>query len=139
MEDEGNLTEYVVTRWYRAPELLCLAPYGKAVDMWSVGCIFAELLTQSVFFRGDNPAHQLELIISKLGCPPRSKFDIIQTTQTMEILMQYENYRAPRFDSLFPRGTNPLALGTITKVRYFSLLFLIMISLIKFFCSSVFY
>ncbi len=111
MEDEGNLTEYVVTRWYRAPELLCLAPYGKAVDMWSVGCIFAELLTQSVFFRGENPAHQLELIISKLGCPPRSKFDIIQTTQTMEILLQYENFRAPRFESLFPRGTNPLALG----------------------------
>jgi mitogen-activated protein kinase 1/3 len=40
-----NLTGHVVTRWYRAPELILLEKdYGTAVDMWSVGCIFAELL-----------------------------------------------------------------------------------------------
>ena len=43
-------------RWYRAPELLCeAAHYGKGIDIWSVGCIFAELLTHEAFFRGDNP------------------------------------------------------------------------------------
>ena len=47
------LTEYVVTRWYRAPELLFVCPnYGKPVDMWSVGCIFAEVITHDPFFRG---------------------------------------------------------------------------------------
>lgn len=47
------LTEYVVTRWYRAPELLFVCPnYGKPVDMWSVGCIFAEVITHEPFFRG---------------------------------------------------------------------------------------
>ena len=39
-----QLTKHVVTRWYRAPELILLQEYTGAVDMWSVGCIFAELL-----------------------------------------------------------------------------------------------
>jgi len=51
-EGEDTLTEYVVTRWYRAPELLCEAPhYGRAVDVWGVGCIFAELLVHDAFFQ----------------------------------------------------------------------------------------
>ena len=53
VEGKDTLTEYVVTRWYRAPELLCNSPhYGKGVDVWSVGCIFAELLTHEAFFQG---------------------------------------------------------------------------------------
>ena len=39
-----QLTKHVCTRWYRAPELILLSEYGSAVDVWSVGCIFAELL-----------------------------------------------------------------------------------------------
>jgi serine/threonine protein kinase len=41
---QRNLTKHVVTRWYRAPEVILLQPYTAAVDLWSVGCIFAELL-----------------------------------------------------------------------------------------------
>lgn len=59
---------YVVTRWYRAPELLLdCTSYGKPVDIWSVGCIFAELIVHEPFFRGDTPAHQLEVIINRIG------------------------------------------------------------------------
>ena len=47
-----ELTEYVVTRWYRAPELLCdSCYYGKTVDIWSIGCIFAEMLGRKPFFQ----------------------------------------------------------------------------------------
>lgn len=47
-----GLTEYVVTRWYRAPELLCDAStYGKSVDIWSVGCIFGEMLKREPIFQ----------------------------------------------------------------------------------------
>ena len=57
---------YVIFR-YRAPELLCNSPnYGKGLDIWSVGCIFAELLTHKPFFCGMNPQHQLEEIIKKV-------------------------------------------------------------------------
>ncbi|NXQ45372.1 MK07 kinase, partial [Catharus fuscescens] len=47
------LTEYVATRWYRAPELLLsLHRYTRAIDMWSVGCIFAEMLGRRQLFPG---------------------------------------------------------------------------------------
>jgi len=48
-----SMTSYVATRWYRAPELLMLRQsYTGAVDMWSVGCIFAEMLTRKQLFPG---------------------------------------------------------------------------------------
>lgn len=49
---DTRLTEYVVTRWYRAPELLCEADmYGTPVDVWAIGCIFAEILGRKPLFR----------------------------------------------------------------------------------------
>ena len=54
------LTEYVVTRWYRAPEImLACTDYNKASDIWSVGCIFAELLQRKPFVPGDDYLDQL--------------------------------------------------------------------------------
>lgn len=47
-------TAYVVTRWYRAPEVsLLIKSYNQSLDMWSVGCIFAELLQRTALFPGD--------------------------------------------------------------------------------------
>jgi len=66
------MTEYVCTRWFRAPEVLCSwSDYGKAIDIWSVGCIFAEMLRRKPIFPGKNTQHQLQLIISCLGSPER--------------------------------------------------------------------
>ena len=68
---EGNnmeLTEYVVTRWYRAPEImLSCQEYTKAIDIWSVGCIFAELLGRKPLFPGDDYIHQLQIISDVIG------------------------------------------------------------------------
>lgn len=73
------LTEYVVTRWYRAPELLCESnDYGKPADMWSVGCIFAELITRKPFFQGRTPLHQLEMIIEVVGCPAVEELSFVK-------------------------------------------------------------
>lgn len=64
------MTEYVCTRWYRAPEVLCSwQDYGKEIDIWSVGCIFAEMLRRKPAFPGKNTQHQLQLIISSVGTP----------------------------------------------------------------------
>lgn len=53
VEEEEEKTEYVVTRWYRAPEVILNASeYSKAVDIWSVGCIMAELLGRQPLFPG---------------------------------------------------------------------------------------
>ena len=64
------LTEYVVTRWYRAPEIVLSSDtYTKAVDMWSVGCIFAELLGRKPLFPGSDHVQQLTCILDVLGTP----------------------------------------------------------------------
>eukprot|EP00171_Calliarthron_tuberculosum_P014166 IDg14166t1 len=70
-ERKGNaLTEYVVTRWYRAPELVLSGDaYGRAVDMWAIGCILGEMLARRVLFPGKDFRHQVELICSVIGKP----------------------------------------------------------------------
>ncbi|XP_063626173.1 cyclin-dependent kinase-like 1 [Cydia splendana] len=66
-------TEYVATRWYRAPELLVAEHrYGPEVDIWAIGCMFAEMLTGDPLFPGDSDIDQLALIIKTVGkLPPR--------------------------------------------------------------------
>ena len=60
-----------VCRWYRAPELCgsFFAKYSPAIDIWSIGCIFAEILQGKPLFPGRNVVHQLELITDLLGSP----------------------------------------------------------------------
>ncbi|XP_052743461.1 cyclin-dependent kinase-like 1 [Bicyclus anynana] len=61
-------TEYVATRWYRAPELLVAEHrYGPEVDIWAIGCLFAEMLTGDPLFPGDSDIDQLALIIKIVG------------------------------------------------------------------------
>lgn len=70
-DPDSQWTEYVVTRWYRAPELcgLFYKAYGAAVDMWSIGCIFAEMLIGSPLFLGRDSEDQLKVITDLLGKP----------------------------------------------------------------------
>lgn len=65
-----KLTQLVVTLWYRAPELLLgTEKYGEEIDIWSIGCIFAELLTREPLFQGRNEVDQLSKIFVLLGTP----------------------------------------------------------------------
>ncbi|XP_075582172.1 cyclin-dependent kinase 7 isoform X1 [Pelecanus crispus] len=71
-------THQVVTRWYRAPELLFGARmYGVGVDMWAVGCILAELLLRVPFLPGDSDLDQLTRIFETLGTPTEEQWPII--------------------------------------------------------------
>lgn len=63
-----KMTAYVATRWYRAPEIM-VSRYGKASDVWSSGCVLAEMLGGKVLFPGKNHIHQLDLIFNVLGSP----------------------------------------------------------------------
>jgi cell division cycle 2-like protein len=70
-----NLTQLVVTLWYRAPELLLGATtYGTPVDMWSIGCIFGELLSKQPLLQGKNEVDQLSRIFSLCGVPTDAKW-----------------------------------------------------------------
>ncbi|KAE9401085.1 kinase-like protein [Gymnopus androsaceus JB14] len=77
-ENASHLTEYVATRWYRAPEImLAFRRYNTAIDVWSIGCIFAELLMGKPLFKGKDDRHallfflvdQLNKILNVLGSP----------------------------------------------------------------------
>lgn len=67
--DHNPMTEYVVTRWYRGPELLIAPekPYRDSIDLWSIGCILGELHKGKPLFPGKNYAHQVELIFQVTG------------------------------------------------------------------------
>ncbi len=63
-----DYTDYVATRWYRAPELLVGdTQYGPPVDVWALGCVFAELLSGNPLWPGRSDVDQLHLIRQTLG------------------------------------------------------------------------
>ncbi|XP_017962719.2 dual specificity tyrosine-phosphorylation-regulated kinase 2 [Drosophila navojoa] len=63
---------YIQSRFYRAPEVILGAKYGRAIDMWSLGCILAELLSGHALFPGENESDQLACIIEVLGMPSKT-------------------------------------------------------------------
>ncbi|KAG1652081.1 Mitogen-activated protein kinase 1 [Nymphon striatum] len=66
----GFLTEYVATRWYRAPEIMLNSKgYTKSIDLWSVGCILAEMLSNRPIFPGKHYLDQLNHILGVVGSP----------------------------------------------------------------------
>lgn len=123
-DDASNqmfLTEYVATRWYRAPEImLSWRHYTSAVDIWSVGCIFAELLGRRPLFPGRDYLHQLQLITQVLGTP--SEADLMDVaSDRAKRFMQSLPVRTPmRWKDIFPRCENPLALDLLSRMLCFS-------------------
>uniref|UniRef100_H2Z495 Mitogen-activated protein kinase n=1 Tax=Ciona savignyi TaxID=51511 RepID=H2Z495_CIOSA len=66
-DESKYMTQEVVTQYYRAPELLLGARhYGNAVDIWSIGCIFAELLSRRILFQANSPVTQIDMIYNLL-------------------------------------------------------------------------
>uniref|UniRef100_A0A8B9G5J1 Mitogen-activated protein kinase 7 n=1 Tax=Amazona collaria TaxID=241587 RepID=A0A8B9G5J1_9PSIT len=96
------LTEYVATRWYRAPELLLsLHRYTRAIDMWSVGCIFAEMLGRRQLFPGRNYIHQLQLIMAVLGTPPPAVMGAIGAERVRAYIQSLPPRPAVPWEALF--------------------------------------
>lgn len=74
----GFLTEYVATRWYRAPEIMLNSKgYTKSIDIWSVGCILAEMLSNKPIFPGKHYLDQLNHILGLLGSPSEEDLNCI--------------------------------------------------------------
>ncbi|XP_042041815.1 uncharacterized protein LOC121787206 isoform X1 [Salvia splendens] len=65
--ETDHLCSYVQSRSYRAPEVILGLPYGKKIDLWSLGCILAELCTGNVLFQNDSPATLLARVIGIIG------------------------------------------------------------------------
>lgn len=67
----GTVYTYIQSRFYRSPEVILGLSYNMAIDMWSLGCILAELFTGMPIFPGENEQEQLACIMEVLGVPDR--------------------------------------------------------------------
>ncbi|KAG2681065.1 hypothetical protein I3843_11G127600 [Carya illinoinensis] len=113
------MTEYVVTRWYRAPELLLnCSEYTAAIDVWSVGCILGEIVTREPLFPGKDYVHQLRLITELLGSPDNASLGFLRSDNARRYVRQLPQYRKQQFSSRFPR-MSPGALDLLEKMLVF--------------------
>ncbi|KJA21464.1 hypothetical protein HYPSUDRAFT_42114 [Hypholoma sublateritium FD-334 SS-4] len=114
------MTEYVATRWYRAPEvMLTFKEYTRAIDVWSVGCIMAEMLSGRPLFPGRDYHHQLSLILETLGTPSIDDFYAINSQRSREYIRALPFRRKKSFAQMFP-AANPLAIDLMEKCLAFS-------------------
>lgn len=104
-ESHSFMTEYVATRWYRAPELLLsLNHYTLAIDLWSVGCIFAEMLGRKQLFPGKHYVHQLQLILAVLGTPPEVLIGAIRADRVRSYVQSLPSRSAVPLGKLYPNA-----------------------------------
>ena len=96
-EEEANdaiMTEYVATRWYRAPEIVFGSrTYNKSVDMWSIGCILGELINGNPLFPGKSTMGQIQCIVELLGKPSIEDAEAMDSENIKAVLgtIKYEH------------------------------------------------
>ncbi|RYR76257.1 hypothetical protein Ahy_A01g000867 isoform C [Arachis hypogaea] len=113
-------TDYVATRWYRAPELCgsFFSKYTPAIDIWSIGCIFAELLTGKPLFPGKNVVHQLDLMTDFLGTPSHEAIARVRNEKARRYLSSMRRKKPVPFSQKFPNA-DPLALRLLERMLAF--------------------
>lgn len=117
---QGFMTEYVATRWYRAPEImLSWKEYSNKIDVWSVGCIMAELLGRKPLFPGRDYMHQLHLIIDILGTPSMEDTEYIASEKAKRYIRSLESRPRVPLQSLYPNAS-PDALDFLDRLLQFA-------------------
>ncbi|EDQ87061.1 uncharacterized protein MONBRDRAFT_27550 [Monosiga brevicollis MX1] len=117
---QGVLTEYVATRWYRAPEIMLNSKaYDKAIDVWSTGCILAEMLGSRPLFPGRHYLDQLNRILSVVGTPSESDLACIRNEKARRYVQSQPFSDKVQFSQLFP-GADPRALDLLDRMLTFN-------------------
>ena len=116
---EPIYTEYVATRWYRAPEILLGATkYTKAVDMWSVGCILGEIILGKAVFPGTSTLNQIERIMDLLGKPKSEDIESLGSDLAENIINSINVNKKKSFSNFF-QGASDDALDLLQKLLIF--------------------
>jgi len=101
------LTDYVATRWYRAPEILLgSTKYTKGVDMWSIGCILGELLGGKPMFPGTSTMNQLDRIIEVTGRPSSEDIEAIQSPFAATMLESLPPSQPRALSDMYPHASS---------------------------------
>jgi mitogen-activated protein kinase 1/3 len=117
--ENDDMTEYVVTRWYRAPELLLnSSDYTAAIDIWSVGCIFMELMNRKPLFPGKDTVHQMRILTELLGTPTESDLGFVKSEDAKRYIRQLNQHPRQSLARVFPH-VHPVAMDLVDKMLTF--------------------
>ncbi|XP_032122082.1 mitogen-activated protein kinase 12 isoform X3 [Sapajus apella] len=113
---DSEMTGYVVTRWYRAPEvILNWMRYTQTVDIWSVGCIMAEMITGKTLFKGTDHLDQLKEIMKVTGTPPAEFVQRLQSDEAKNYMKGLPELEKKDFASILTNAS-PLAVNLLEKM-----------------------
>jgi len=113
---ENEMTGYVATRWYRAPEIMLnWMHYHQTVDIWSVGCIMAEMLTGKTLFPGTDHIDQLTRILVLCGTPQEATLNKITSEEARNYIRSLPHMERKNFSEHF-KGANPMAIDLLQKM-----------------------
>jgi len=113
---ENEMTGYVATRWYRAPEIMLnWMHYHQTVDIWSVGCIMAEMLTGKTVFPGTDHIDQLTRILVLCGTPSEETLNKITSEEARNYIRSLPHMERKNFSEFF-KGANPMAIDLLQKM-----------------------
>ncbi|XP_029188819.1 mitogen-activated protein kinase 1-like [Acropora muricata] len=116
----GFLTEYVATRWYRAPEIMLNSKgYSKAIDIWSVGCILAEMLSNRPLFPGKHYLDQLNHILGVLGSPSQEDLQCIMNEKARSYIQSLAYKATVPWEKIFTTADKK-ALDLLDKMLTFN-------------------
>eukprot|EP00930_Biecheleria_cincta_P032354 TRINITY_DN22452_c0_g1_i1.p1 TRINITY_DN22452_c0_g1~~TRINITY_DN22452_c0_g1_i1.p1 ORF type:complete len:494 (-),score=49.74 TRINITY_DN22452_c0_g1_i1:213-1634(-) len=104
---EHKLTEYVVTRYYRAPEVILLSSdYGAPIDIWAVGCVMAELIARKPLFKGKDPMDQITQIFKVLGSPQNTDLAwLSHNSSAMRFVRRFSGQDGQPLAPLLPKAS----------------------------------
>lgn len=115
------LTDYVATRWYRAPEILLgSTKYSKEADMWSVGCILGELLCGKPMFPGTSTLNQLNKILEVTGKPSKDDILSIQSDLATTMLESIPPIKVKKLESIFKLSSSSVEIDLLSKLLQFN-------------------
>lgn len=116
---DPQMTGYVSTRYYRAPEImLTWQKYDTEVDIWSVGCIFAEMIEGKPLFPGKDHVHQFSIITELLGSPPTEVIDTICSENTLKFVQSLPQREPVPFEERFAT-VEPEAIDLLKRILVF--------------------
>lgn len=113
------MTDYIATRWYRAPEvILSWKRYSTAIDVWSVGCILAELITRKPLLPATSEEEQIQLITDLIGNPQEDLVEQITIPKNKEFIQSLPRRKGKDFSTIF-KGANPDAIDLMKRMLTF--------------------